>query len=64
MGNACDGVPLHVISKNEDGKYRLFKSIDFCDGHYPTVNSGPLNFTINIPSIAIEGTNKKILSEV
>lgn len=63
MGNACDGGPLHVISKNNDNKYNILKSIDFCGGHYPAILSDAIKLMILIPSIDIEGTNEKIPSE-
>ncbi|MGR7525739.1 hypothetical protein [Klebsiella aerogenes] len=63
MGNACDGGPLHIIRKKEDGDYKPLGTIDFCGGHYPEVISGPKTFSINIPSIPVEGTDKTIPSE-
>lgn len=64
LGNACDGGPLHVFSKTEDETYKPLKIIDFCGGHYPSITSGPENFMINIPSISIDGTDKKIPAEI
>lgn len=64
MGNACDGGPLHIYSKTEDGKFKPLKTIDFCGGHYPSITSGPETFKINIPSIAVDGTSKKIPAEI
>lgn len=63
MGNACDGGPLHIYSKTEDGKFKALKTIDFCGGHYPSIISGPETFIIKIPSISIDGTDKKIPAE-
>jgi hypothetical protein len=63
MGNACDGGPLHIYSKTEDGKFKPLKTIDFCRGHYPLITSGPETFIIKIPSISIDGTDKKIPAE-
>lgn len=63
IGNACDGGPLHIYSKTEDGKFKPLKTIDFCGGHYPSITSGPETFIIKIPSISIDGTNKKIPAE-
>lgn len=63
MGNACDGGPLHVFSKSEDEEFKHLKTIDFCGGHYPSITSGPETFIIKIPSISIDGTDKKIPAE-
>lgn len=63
MGNACDGGPLHILSKTEDKEYKPLKVIDFCGGHYPLITSGPGKFTIYIPSIEIDGTTKTIPEE-
>ncbi len=63
MGNACDGGPLHIIRKKEDGNYKPLRTIDFCGGNYPEIISGPKTFTIKIPAINIDGTDKKIPSE-
>lgn len=63
MGNACDGGPLHVFSKNEDEKFIHLKTIDFCGGHYPSITSGPETFIIKIPSISIDGMDQKIPAE-
>ncbi|MCW2457611.1 UNVERIFIED_ORG: hypothetical protein M2414_005384 [Rahnella aquatilis] len=63
MGNACDGGPLHILSKTEDKEYKPLKVIDFCGGHYPLITSGPEKFTIYIPSIEIDGTTKNIPAE-
>jgi len=62
-GNACDGGPIHIISQGDNGIYKLQKAIDFCGGHYPTITSGPEGLIIKIPSLNIEGTNKKIPPE-
>lgn len=64
MGNTCDGGPLHVFSKTEHEKFKHLKTIDFCGGHYPSITSGPETFKINIPSIAVDGTSKKIPAEI
>lgn len=63
QGNACDGGPLHVISKTDSDKFKLVKTIDFCGGHYPEITSGPEKFTINIPSIVIVGIDKTLPAE-
>lgn len=63
QGNACDGGPLHVISKINSDKFKLLKTIDFCGEHYPEITSGPENFTISIPSVVIEGTDKTLPAE-
>lgn len=62
-GNACDGGPLHILSKTNDEQYKPLKVIDFCGGHYPVITSGPEKFTIYIPSIDIDGTTKTIPAE-
>ncbi|WP_414149593.1 hypothetical protein ACMGG3_03795 [Enterobacter sp. BNK-18] len=64
MGNACDGGPLHVFSKTDDEKFKHLKTIDFCGGHYPSITSGPETFIIKVPSISIDGTDKKIPTEI
>lgn len=63
MGNACDGGPLHVFAKTDDEKFKHLKTIDFCGGHYPSITSGPETFRIKIPSISVDGTEKKIPAE-
>ncbi|MGU3416658.1 hypothetical protein ACLBW0_23930 [Enterobacteriaceae bacterium C34A] len=63
MGNACDGGPLHIFIKNENDKFKSLKTIDFCGGHYPVITSGPEAFKLDIPSIAVDGTSKKIPAE-
>ncbi|MGV3345341.1 hypothetical protein ACGVWS_06200 [Enterobacteriaceae bacterium LUAb1] len=63
MGNACDGGPLHIIRKKEDGDYKPLGTIDFCGGHYPEIMSGPQTFSVNIPSVHVDGTDKTIPSE-
>lgn len=63
QGNACDGGPLHIISKTESEKFKPLKIIDFCGGHRPEITSGPKMFMISIPSVAIEDTDKSIPEE-
>lgn len=63
MGNACDGRPLHVFAKTDDEKFKHLKTIDFCGGHYRSITSGPATFRIKIPSISVDGTDKKIPAE-
>lgn len=64
MGNACDGGALHVFSKIDNESFKRLKIIDFCGGHLPSITSGPKNFRIYIPSIAIDGTNENIPAEI
>ncbi|EGC7113060.1 hypothetical protein H9T43_002237 [Salmonella enterica] len=52
-----------MFSKTEDEKLKHLKAIDFCGGHYPSITSGPETFIIKIPSISIEGTDKKLPAE-
>lgn len=54
------GGAQHVFSRTEDEKFKPLKTIDFCGGRYPSITSGPETFKLNIPSIAIDGTSKKI----
>ncbi len=63
MGNSCDGGPLHVFSKTEDEKFKHLKTIDICGGRYPSITSDPETFIIKIPSVSIDGTDKKIPAE-